>query len=164
MSIDASFNYATGQWVVAVAPESQNFIVRFGLASDHSAVTGLRFRIVTETKNKVAFAQEFPPPGVTFLETDETYFWTTSGNVKSGESAAVEFVVLVDNNIISSRRVEFDAPIPPSLFSSWVWNADFQTWQPPVPCPNDDGVYRWDEPSANWVLWDGVDESGYEVI
>jgi hypothetical protein len=38
--------------------------------------------------------------------------------------------------------------IPPQPFPSWTLN-DY-VWEPPVPMPDDDVPYYWDEPSTSW--------------
>ena len=44
-----------------------------------------------------------------------------------------------------------DAFIPPQPFASWVINEDTWQWEPPVPYPNDDKNYYWDESTLNWI-------------
>lgn len=36
-------------------------------------------------------------------------------------------------------------------FSSWVFNEDKCTYEPPVAYPQDGKIYRWDESVTNWV-------------
>jgi hypothetical protein len=45
-----------------------------------------------------------------------------------------------------------DAFIPPKPFESWVLNTETCWWEAPVPPPNDDAVYRWDEETQTWLL------------
>lgn len=45
-----------------------------------------------------------------------------------------------------------DAFIPPKPFPSWQLNETTCLWEPPVAMPSDGQLYRWDEPSVNWVL------------
>lgn len=45
---------------------------------------------------------------------------------------------------------ERNAFIPPKPFDSWVLNEDSCLWDPPVPYPTDDKMYRWDEPNQSW--------------
>ena len=45
-----------------------------------------------------------------------------------------------------------DAFIPPSPFPSWVLNEDTCLWDPPVPMPEDDQIYTWDEETQSWVI------------
>ena len=44
-----------------------------------------------------------------------------------------------------------DAFIPPKAFPSWSLDEDTCTWKAPVPKPDDDKRYYWDEETANWV-------------
>jgi hypothetical protein len=43
-----------------------------------------------------------------------------------------------------------DAFIPPQPFVSWVLNEETCHWNPPIPYPNDDQKYVWNESIVNW--------------
>ena len=45
---------------------------------------------------------------------------------------------------------ELDAFIPPCVFSSWVLNTETCDWEPPIPYPNDGGMYTWNELDRSW--------------
>lgn len=47
--------------------------------------------------------------------------------------------------------VNRDAFIPPKPFSSWALNEETCLWEAPVPMPEDEFVYRWDEDGLQWV-------------
>jgi hypothetical protein len=42
-----------------------------------------------------------------------------------------------------------DIFIKPQLFSSWVRNGS--DWEPPIPYPNDNKSYNWDEATVSWI-------------
>ena len=44
-----------------------------------------------------------------------------------------------------------DAFIAPKPYPSWTLNENTCQWEPPVPLPNDDKFYRWDETTTSWV-------------
>ena len=44
-----------------------------------------------------------------------------------------------------------DAFIAPQPFNSWALNEDTCQWESPVPYPDDDKMYNWDEDITNWV-------------
>lgn len=44
-----------------------------------------------------------------------------------------------------------DAFIPPKPYDSWILNEFSCLWEPPIPYPNDDKKYYWDESILNWV-------------
>ena len=47
-----------------------------------------------------------------------------------------------------------DAFIPPKLFESWILNDITCNWEPPIPYPDDDKNYEWDENTKQWELID----------
>lgn len=46
---------------------------------------------------------------------------------------------------------EKDAFIPPQPFKSWLLNESSCLWEAPVPCPNGDKPFIWDEANKSWV-------------
>jgi hypothetical protein len=47
---------------------------------------------------------------------------------------------------------DLDAFIPPKIFNSWILNTSTYSWEAPVPYPEDDQEYYWNESSQSWVL------------
>jgi hypothetical protein len=45
-----------------------------------------------------------------------------------------------------------DAFIPPQPFDSWILNEDSCLWEAPVPMPDDDQMYTWNEETTTWDL------------
>lgn len=46
---------------------------------------------------------------------------------------------------------ELDAFIPPKPYASWVLDQETCLWNAPLPIPNDEKTYEWDEGSSSWV-------------
>ena len=46
---------------------------------------------------------------------------------------------------------DIDAFVPPQPYPSWVLNPNTAQWDAPVPHPNDDKIYNWDEQTQSWV-------------
>lgn len=44
-----------------------------------------------------------------------------------------------------------DAFVPPKPFSSWKLNENTCSWEPPIPYPPENGKFRWDETSSQWI-------------
>jgi hypothetical protein len=44
-----------------------------------------------------------------------------------------------------------DAFIPQKPYPSWLLNEDSCLWEAPVPMPDGDELYRWDEAAGEWV-------------
>jgi hypothetical protein len=47
-----------------------------------------------------------------------------------------------------------DAFIPPKPFDSWVLNENTCRWESPIPLPEDEHRYLWNEETRNWDLQD----------
>lgn len=44
-----------------------------------------------------------------------------------------------------------DAFIPPQPFASWTLDENTCLWNSPIPYPNDENRYAWDETTTSWV-------------
>jgi hypothetical protein len=49
-----------------------------------------------------------------------------------------------------------DAFIPPKPYASWIFDEDTCLWNAPVPYPNDDKRYNWNEETQSWVEVENV--------
>ena len=45
-----------------------------------------------------------------------------------------------------------DAFIPPKPYNSWILNKDTCLWESPIPYPQDNNKYRWNEQNKSWDL------------
>lgn len=48
-------------------------------------------------------------------------------------------------------REDIDAFVPPQPYPSWLLNETTAQWEPPVPMPEDDQKYTWDESTTSWI-------------
>ena len=46
---------------------------------------------------------------------------------------------------------KLDAFIPPQPYPSWKLNTDTCLWESPIPCPQDDKHYIWNESELEWT-------------
>lgn len=51
--------------------------------------------------------------------------------------------------------VSSDGYRPPQPFPSWAW--DGTTWVAPIPLPNEEAIWAWDENLGNWVIFKAPD-------
>jgi len=64
------------------------------------------------------------------------------GTPLRGNYAAPGFVYDANNDVF----------YPPQPYPSWSLDTATWTWHAPVPYPQDDGFYSWDESVQNWVV------------
>lgn len=50
-----------------------------------------------------------------------------------------------------SYSPDMDAFLPPKPYPSWALNGSTFTWEPPIPYPDNDKIYSWDEEAQQWV-------------
>lgn len=80
--------------------------------------------------------------------------YNTRGGVHYGPDGQPDGLPALRKNyagIGSTYDVERDAFIPPKLFESWVLDEDTCQWNAPVPMPQDDKQYVWNEQTTSWV-------------
>jgi len=93
-----------------------------------------------------------------FIDNHTTGTWVqtsynTKGNVHYGQNGLPDGGVALNKNyagigFIYITGVGFHAPQP---YPSWTLDSDTYLWEPPVPMPDDDKRYRWDEDTTVWV-------------
>lgn len=97
--------------------------------------------VITDNKGK-----EQEALGVAFLQSlfgADTQWVQTSYNNKFRKRYA---------SIGHTYDAALDAFIPPKPYDSWILNTDTCTWIAPVPRPDDDAIYKWDEEQGAWIL------------
>jgi hypothetical protein len=47
---------------------------------------------------------------------------------------------------------ERDAFIPPKPFESWILDEETCQWEAPIPLPQDDNQYEWDQETVSWKI------------
>ena len=45
-----------------------------------------------------------------------------------------------------------DAFIPPRIYNSWILNESTCRWESPIPYPQDNNMYKWNEQTLSWDL------------
>lgn len=40
----------------------------------------------------------------------------------------------------------------PKIFDSWIWNDTETYWEAPIPIPDEENIYEWDEGSITWIM------------
>lgn len=86
----------------------------------------------------------------TWLQTS----YNTFGNVHYGEDGQPDGGLVLRYNYAGigyTYDETRDAFISPQPFPSWTVDDETCLWQPPVPYPDDGGMYAWDEDSQSWV-------------
>lgn len=57
--------------------------------------------------------------------------------------------VLSESDYYQRKQAEYIARRP---YPSWLWDENIEEWVPPVPVPQDDNFYNWNESNQTWTL------------
>ena len=41
---------------------------------------------------------------------------------------------------------------PPKPYNSWIWNETGKYWEAPVPLPDEENIYEWNNDTESWKL------------
>jgi hypothetical protein len=102
----------------------------------------------------------------TFVDTSpgewiQTSYNTRGGvhyNPETGEPSADQTKALRKNyaGVGYTYDAQRDAFSPPKPYASWTLDEDTCRWNAPVPYPNDDKRYNWNEETQSWVEVENV--------
>jgi len=88
-------------------------------------------------------------------EPDEGYEWLIDN--LGGTWVQTSYNATIRKNFAGvgfSYDPERDAFIPPQPYDSWILDEDTCLWQAPLPYPEDEGTYTWNEELFAWELID----------
>jgi len=142
------------QWDVIEENTSSHYAdLHIGFTNDLPIVefTNLSFGFELRKDGEVIDSHTWPLEGVRYRRTDQTYLVTH--RLKFTPETEYELFVWAENAGIRAEKAHtFTTPRPAQPYPSWTW--DGNTWNPPIPYPDDGGFYAWDEDAQAWVVDD----------
>lgn len=149
--IIATDDLETGGWSFQTEDLAPNFAdLLIGFTDDAPVVVfkDLRFGYELRQGENIKKYGVFPPPNVKYVRSDQEYL--TAQRLDFRPEQTYELFMWCENG---GERFEdtftFTTPRPAQPYPSWVW--DGEQWNSPVPYPDDDKDYYWDEDTTNWV-------------
>lgn len=151
MSVLATLDLTSGDWTFNVAPETPSPDLEIGFKDDGGPVAQfdrLAFGFTVVANGLPVLTKAYPPQGVRYVATDQTYLTNDRVNLASDDE--VVLAVWAENG---GERYEgqttFTVPRPAQPYPSWVWEDG--AWTAPVPYPDDEQSYVWDEDEQQWL-------------
>jgi len=92
----------------------------------------------------------------TFVDTSPGEWIQTSYNTRGGQHPEGRPLRKNYAGIGYTYDRQRDAFIPPKPYASWTLDEDTCLWNAPVPYPNDDKLYNWNEETQSWVEVENV--------
>jgi len=149
--IIATDHFETSNWEVSfedLAPTYADLFIGFTDDAPVVEFKDLKFGYELRQNDNIKQYGVFPPPGVKYVRTDQPYI--VGERLKLQMETEYEMYLWAENGGESfETTVSFTTPRPEQPYESWEW--DGENWNPPVPYPDDDKFYEWDEDSQEWV-------------
>ena len=98
-----------------------------------------------------------PSENEIFVQASQDFRFHYYLDFSPGAAVKIDFWVL-NSGEKSEFSFEFVVKGPKSPYPSWVWNEG--NWKPPIPYPDDGGLYEWDEDKQDWATVDPISEQG----
>ena len=149
--IIATDHFETQNWEVTFEDLVPNYADLFIGFTDGAPVVefkDLKFKYELKQDSNIKKYGVFPPPGVKYVRTDQPYIVVERLNLVL--ETDYELYLWAENGGESFEiTVSFTTPRPEQPYPSWTW--DGKKWNPPVPYPDDNKFYTWDEDALDWV-------------
>ena len=149
----ATDNFKTGNWSLdtsEIGPATNDLFITFTEEAPVITFKDLKFGYELKQNGNIKQYGAFPPPGVKYVRTDQPYIVVERLNLVL--ETDYELYLWAENGGESfETTVNFTTPRPAQPYDSWVWNTETLRWEAPVPYPDDDKFYEWDEETQSWV-------------
>ena len=156
--IIATDHFETQNWEVTFEDLAPNYADLFiGFTDDAPVIEfkDLKFKYELRQGDNIKQYGVYPPPNTRYIRSDQKYLVVERLNLKP--EIEYELYLWAENNKESfETTVTFTTPRPEQLYESWTWDTESKQWQAPVPYPDDDNIYQWNEEDQQWAI---VDES-----
>lgn len=150
--IIATDHFETQNWEVTfenLAPNYAHLFIGFTANAPVVEFKNLKFKYELKQNSNIEQQGEFPLLSIKYIRSNQDYLITGYLNLRP--ETEYELYLWAENGGKSfERTVTFTTPRPAQPYPSWTW--DGEQWNPPVPYPDDNLPYEWDEELQQWVL------------
>lgn len=146
----AKDDFQTQNWLVTEEELSSHYAdLCIGFTDQEPIVDfiNLRFGYTLSSNDTELQTQSYPPEGVEYIQTDQEYLTVDTLNLQPETSYSL-FLWAENDGKRYEYTYNFTTPRPPQPYPSWIWNGEI--WEAPVPYPEDDKYYQWNEDTQEW--------------
>jgi hypothetical protein len=145
-------------WDVIEENISSNYAdLYIGFTKDEPVVefNNLRFGFTLQKDNIIIDSKEWPPHNIKYRRSDQQYL--VVHRLVFQPDQTYDLYMWAENDGIRAEKTHtLTIPRPAQPYPSWTWNGE--TWVSPVPYPQDDNYYEWNETTGTWVVFTWEDE------
>jgi hypothetical protein len=151
--ISAINNIDNNRWAIDnLGDWPENLQIGFTSANPTTIFDNLKFGFCL-TQGKTTIKEKNFPDGPYQYERS-TQLYIVSENLNLLPNKIYNLAVWSENaGIRSEFNFSFKTAIPKQPYNSWAWTGEF--WIPPIPKPDEENHYDWDESTQQWIIFAG---------
>jgi hypothetical protein len=141
------------EWQNKEQAETDEFFIGFtNSEKGYAEFENLSYGIKLLKNNEIIAESYYPKENSTvLLATDQEWLETFQPYISPG--VEYSFQMWAENSGVKTEHVyNFIGPIPKKPYESFLWNEEVGNWYAPIPFPDLDNDYIWDEASISWVI------------
>ena len=151
--ITATFDL-TGGWTFDGDP-ALDFGIRFADGdADRIYPDGLAFGWTVLVNGNEAESLSWPPSNIVIRELTPSRVFPYRVDAAPDDEVTLS-VWATNAGVTVDGEITFTVPRPAQPYPSWTWEDG--AWTPPLPYPDGEGWYSWDEDAQAWVEQDVID-------
>jgi len=95
-------------------------------------------------------SEQHPSNDIAYIATDQDYIHSSYVGSLAGDKTYTVNVWAENGGEKWEDSFTFSLPKPGNPYPSWTFNEQEGMWEPPIPYPDDDEIYSWNEENQNW--------------
>jgi hypothetical protein len=151
--IYAKNNTKTNNWVLDTTELGSfynNLYIGFTNEEEIVDLRNIRFGFELKQGENIKQYGVFPPSNIKYIKTNQKYIVVVALRTIPKETYEL-YLWSENNNTLTEETFVFTIPQPKKPFSSWVWKEQKMNWEAPIPYPDDNKEYIWNEAEQEWT-------------
>jgi len=104
-------------------------------------------------------SEKYPQNNIVYISNGQEYLELSRVfGFRPNRSYKIDILVKHSEQSFSDSII-FEVPKLNQPYDSWIWNDDLVKWESPIPYPEDENFYTWNEEDQNWDIFIPEEES-----
>lgn len=149
-------NFDTQSWTSDDEAQAYNAEIKIGFRNGEESPVlfdNLSFGFSVADGTNELLSGSYPPVNVTYKSSDQEYLVADVVNDLTPETDYTVSVWAENAGQRFEDTLTLTTPRPVQPFPSWVYDTENKYWVAPVPAPEDDNDYMWNEETQTWDLF-----------
>jgi hypothetical protein len=119
----------------------------------------LNFEYTAFYEDIVLNSETYPPKNIQYVSSGQEYLELSRvPGIRPNKEYRIDVLVNHSNESFSDSII-FKVPKLNQPYESWIWNDELIEWESPIPYPEDENFYTWNEEDQAWNIFIPEEES-----